>query len=822
MTYCSYMTPRATRDRDADTAEATEPANMTAVDAPSAQLVDPSSMPLRVGISRISMPLSGIPGGGNESVDALLVQADGGAIMSTCLMKPQSLDASVAVVDFASCSTDRRVPMSPLRYEPFYSDVNGYYVNDSSGMRPVGKLSVILRTRSGASVRAGTFELEKTMWVAGRSGGGSGELAIGSSFTSENGLRALVSLSFNCSLSGEASAMCHAPVGSAVKCKAADLGAFTSRMLQFEAQTCDQEYSVGSACDTTRWTCATGYQASGALNCLPGGFWATSGVSCIAVGAAECRQASNSCEGTTPVCDAAECIDTKFQSGSYACNRSMKSKMCLPAPADGLIVKATLIGGNGIPVRRSGNTQASVLVEYQEGGLDRVQMLRTPMPSTSTCPVSSGANPSWYEQCPDRQRFSQSPVKLPATVSAAAVRFAVTVSDTTMPIDPVVLARYTASVEDAVSLSDGMVEMEASSPDVSGAVLLRLELDSASLERCQSTTTKPPALCIPFLVSKSPSDAVGLSRPCETKYLRVPHLDASGCGDVMAPGQVCMSSAFLMGGSGLPGGSSPVERSVMCDAGYKLVGSDLRCGWNGDFVAVPTCVDVDECAPGMDVCDPNGLCTNTDGGYECRCGPGFRDMSPTGSRGEYGDCAPLPSSTVSIKACKEKGEICADETEGGLCVLADLNDLNSAKCMCVAGYVGDGKTCTKAAVPFKPLPRGVTPSVVERVTPALASAGFVSLSAASPAVPSPPSSPPSESGSDGAKGAVIALGLICAVGWVALVVVVVVYVVLPKVRGPTRPDTAVFDSYARPLAMSPVPDAMASYAEDTGRKAVPA
>ena len=37
------------------------------------------------------------------------------------------------------------------------------------------------------------------------------------------------------------------------------------------------------------------------------------------------------------------------------------------------------------------------------------------------------------------------------------------------------------------------------------------------------------------------------------------------------------------------------------------------------------CTDVDECAEGTAACDQT--CTNTQGGYECSCKPGFRLVS---------------------------------------------------------------------------------------------------------------------------------------------------------------------------------------------------
>ena len=35
-------------------------------------------------------------------------------------------------------------------------------------------------------------------------------------------------------------------------------------------------------------------------------------------------------------------------------------------------------------------------------------------------------------------------------------------------------------------------------------------------------------------------------------------------------------------------------------------------------------IDIDECAVDSDKCDPNAICTNTPGGFTCRCKKGYR------------------------------------------------------------------------------------------------------------------------------------------------------------------------------------------------------
>lgn len=67
------------------------------------------------------------------------------------------------------------------------------------------------------------------------------------------------------------------------------------------------------------------------------------------------------------------------------------------------------------------------------------------------------------------------------------------------------------------------------------------------------------------------------------------------------------------------------ELRVLCNRGYKLDGhSILKCGANQSFANVPSCVDIDECSPGASVCDlASTTCTNTDGGFFCKCKSGF-------------------------------------------------------------------------------------------------------------------------------------------------------------------------------------------------------
>lgn len=104
----------------------------------------------------------------------------------------------------------------------------------------------------------------------------------------------------------------------------------------------------------------------------------------------------------------------------------------------------------------------------------------------------------------------------------------------------------------------------------------------------------------------------------------------------------------------------------VCDPGYEQADTPLR-----------TCVDVDECARGLDDCTPPpaGRCTNTIGGFECSCEtPAFV--------GETG------------RDCVDYDE-CMDPTYTGFCSTEStcINGFGTWECVCNEGFEGDGFTC---------------------------------------------------------------------------------------------------------------------------------
>ena len=63
------------------------------------------------------------------------------------------------------------------------------------------------------------------------------------------------------------------------------------------------------------------------------------------------------------------------------------------------------------------------------------------------------------------------------------------------------------------------------------------------------------------------------------------------------------------------------ETRAQCYRGYKLNGTTvIRCGSDGKFNNVPTCLDVDECGTATPPCDQSSTtCSNVPGSYQCGC-----------------------------------------------------------------------------------------------------------------------------------------------------------------------------------------------------------
>lgn len=121
------------------------------------------------------------------------------------------------------------------------------------------------------------------------------------------------------------------------------------------------------------------------------------------------------------------------------------------------------------------------------------------------------------------------------------------------------------------------------------------------------------------------------------------------------------------------------ETRAQCYKGYKLNGTTvIRCGADGKFQNVPTCLDVDECSgttsmtsSGQSPCDlASTTCSNLPGSYQCECRSGFvpnLDCRPVTDLGLANGAVPNPSIFVSSS---EKGfpkENVRLNTKGGWC-----------------------------------------------------------------------------------------------------------------------------------------------------------
>ena len=81
--------------------------------------------------------------------------------------------------------------------------------------------------------------------------------------------------------------------------------------------------------------------------------------------------------------------------------------------------------------------------------------------------------------------------------------------------------------------------------------------------------------------------------------------------------------------------------------------------------------DINECVDNTHDCSSNGICSNTPGGYECKCKPGFD-----------GDG----------KSCKDINECETGESDCSFDAKC-TNNKGSYSCECNKGYSGNGFTC---------------------------------------------------------------------------------------------------------------------------------
>ena len=105
-----------------------------------------------------------------------------------------------------------------------------------------------------------------------------------------------------------------------------------------------------------------------------------------------------------------------------------------------------------------------------------------------------------------------------------------------------------------------------------------------------------------------------------------------------------------------------------------------------------TCVDINECVTGDNICHQNARCINHEHGYTCKCKSGFKGNGFTCI-----DVVPCPigfKPAADVKMCVDINEC----TTGGYCHSEAIcrNTEGSYQCKCKDGFEGDGKrTCTK-------------------------------------------------------------------------------------------------------------------------------
>ncbi|XP_072300676.1 epidermal growth factor-like protein 6 isoform X2 [Eucyclogobius newberryi] len=150
----------------------------------------------------------------------------------------------------------------------------------------------------------------------------------------------------------------------------------------------------------------------------------------------------------------------------------------------------------------------------------------------------------------------------------------------------------------------------------------------------------------------------------------------------------CLNGYTLM-----PDGSCANSRTCSlahCQYGCEEVQGEIRCLCPSTGLQLGqderTCVDVDECVTGKNLCPYNRQCVNTFGSYFCKCQEGY-DLKYID--GKY-DCVDMDECATGAHKCSHHA-VC-------------LNTQGSYRCRCKAGFRGNGFECS--VIPDSPVKFG--------------------------------------------------------------------------------------------------------------------
>lgn len=146
--------------------------------------------------------------------------------------------------------------------------------------------------------------------------------------------------------------------------------------------------------------------------------------------------------------------------------------------------------------------------------------------------------------------------------------------------------------------------------ETSAEICARLNLNCGSAtvdDICGSRQTVDCGMCTaPESCGGGPNGAANV---CGCDVVDACAANGAECGTINVAGMCTNIDTADCGGCGTEGVCNAGANTCMCNAGYAYRGSE--------------CTDINECAAGTDMCDPNATCSNTPGSYDCTCNAGF-------------------------------------------------------------------------------------------------------------------------------------------------------------------------------------------------------